>query len=448
MDVVESRADFTAPPRHMAWLGPLLLGLVLAVSGCSLMTSGAEVTLSPDGTWAAYVCAEQWDLPLPPENPTIRSKILVRWCTLERPEDYQEVEIGVFGKDWAGWHVKNRVHLALSPDNRYVAVASPLDLRLIDCTTKTGRTLTGQGEIVTSFIWLDKERLAYASCQSDTAKQQTSRTNFWQQGVDQSFHERRLIFAEDSESCSERGLGSPEWPRERWSPDGAFVLFKTRAFRGELKLLDVATRTAKVIGSRDYNFEGISWKSDSSEVVCVGSKRGSPARAFLLNPRTLEEHDFSDEFNAAFVNDSGYRVPPIVPIWTPDDRYFIVNHSKKGGCLVSPRPWKVIPIARLLIDDIVRDRSLVLMEDTTKRPPWIFRQPAQGWVRVWVQFQEKGYPRGMDYLVDYSARVFVAFAESSSPGDGWKLTPNGKRAVRLASPCKLVVRAVSLPSSD
>jgi len=427
---------------------PMLVVLVMAVSGCSYMTLGPEISLSSDSTLAAYLCARQWDLPLPPECPTVRSKVWVRWCALDRPQDYQEVEIGDYGKDWGGWFVTNRIHYAFSPDGVRLAVASPRDLRVIHCATGTWRTLTGPDEVVTSFIWLDNEQLAYASCQIGTDKQRKSNTYFYRQRIDQSSHERRLIFAEDAGSFPEKGLGATEWPRERWSPNGVYVLYRTEGFRGDLKLLDVVAKTATVIAPRDYNFEGIAWKSDSSEAVCVGSKHGLPARAFLINARTLERHDFNEEFNAYFATDSKYYAPRIVSDWTPGDLYIIANDGKKGGCLVNPRPWKVIPIARVLIDRIVREGTLVLPEDQTVRLPWISWQPAKGWVTSSVAFLDKGYPRAMDFLVDYSGRFFVTLNESSMPGGGWKITPDGKRAVMLTSPDRLIVRELSLPALD
>ncbi|MFZ5867825.1 MAG: TolB family protein [Thermodesulfobacteriota bacterium] len=418
----------------------------MALSSCSYMIGGPEISLSPDSTLAAYLCARQWDLPLPPECPTIRSRIWVRWCTLERPQDYRDVEIGVFGKDWGGWFVTSRIHYAFSPDSRHLAAASPRDLRVIDCATGTWRTLTGPAEVVTSFIWLDDSELAYASCQIGTDEQRKSNTHFWRQGIDQSSHERRLIFAEDSGSCPQKGLGTIGWPRERWSPDGAYVIYMAQGFQGDLKLLDVASRAAAVIAPRDHNFEGIAWKSDSSEAVCVGSKRGFPARAFLINPRTLEKHDFSDQFNTYFDGDSEHYPPQIALKWTAGDQYFIANHSRKGGCLVNPLPWKVTPLARLLIDRIVREGTMVLSEDQRVRLPWIFWQPAKGWVSASVAFQEKGYVRGREYLVDYSGRFFVALDQSSASAGRWTVTRDGKRAVMLAHPDTLIVRELSLPS--
>jgi len=243
-------------------------------------------------------------------------------------------------------------------------------------------------------------------------------------------------------------LGATSWPRERWSPDGAYVLFKTQGFRGDLKLLDVATGATRVIAPRDYNIEGISWKSDSSEVVCVGSKRGSPARAFVINPRTLEKQDFSAEFNTFFGSDSGDYSPNIAPIWTPGDQYFIVNGGRKGGCLVNPRPWKVIPVARLLIHELDREGPLVSAEQATVRLPWISWQPARGWVKVGVQIPDKGYLRRKEYLVDYSGRVFVPLDESPAPTSEWTITPGGKQAVGLANSGRLIVRGISLPSLD
>lgn len=424
------------------------VALVLIASGCSYMTTGGEVSFSNDGTIAAYVCAKQWDLPLPPEVPTIRSKLWVRWQKLDKPQDYLTAEIGVFGRDWGGWDVKNRVHLVFSPDNRYLAVVSPRHLVVIDCLAQQRRVLTAPDEVVTSLVWLDNDELAYASCSKSRDRGRVGTlTNFWRQGIDQSFEERALILSnENSGTCLEKGLGLSEWPREKWSPDRRFALFSAQGFRGELKLLDVLEGTATVVVPGGYSFEGISWKSDGSAAACVGYHRSAPMMAFLLDPRTGERQDFSKELNMAFGSDSRFSPPRIPPRWTPGDQYVIVNDSETGGCLVRPHPWAVIPVARRLIDHLGNDDSIVLAEEYKRQLPWIFWQPAEGWVRVWVQVQEQGYRRGIDYWVDYSGRMFVPAGDSSTPGHGWQITPDGKYVVKLEAHDKLTVRQLVLPT--
>jgi len=431
------------------WAALMFLLALVSLSGCSYLAGGGEVTLSTDGSLAAYISARQWDLPLPPECPTIRSTVRLRWCNLTRPEDYHEIEIGVFGRDWGGWNVKNRVHPVFSPDNRHLAVACPRRLRVVDCATRKERTLTGPREVVTSLMWLDKDVLAYASCCPDL-KGQREKTplNFWRQGVDQSYEERSLIFSQDQPSgCPGKGLGAIEWPMERWSPDGRFVLFSSEGYQGDLKLLDVASGTARVIASGGYTFQGISWKSDGSAAACVGFSRKAPVAAFVIDPRTGEKDDFSEDYQA-FARDSGSSQPVLAGLWAPGDQYLVVNHLRMGGCLVSPRPWKLIPVAKLVIGELLKDRSLALAEDPNERLPWVFWQPVQGWVKVWVQFQEQGYRRGMDYVVDYSGRSRVLLGKSDAPGAGWKLTPDGERAVKLEPPDKVIVRGLTLPLPD
>lgn len=442
-----------APVRDRRWAGTFLrkltiVWMVLAASGCSYMTSGGDVWFSEDGTMAVYVCARQWDLPLPPEVPTIRSKIWVRWCKLTKPRQYRTVEIGVFGKDWGGWDVKNRVHPIFSPDNRYLAVACPRQLVILDCLAQQRRILTGPDEVVTSLIWLDEGELAYASCTKSPGRRHVgTSTNFWRQGVDQSPEDRTLIFShENSNSCPEKGLSLSEWPRERWSPDRRFVLFRAQGFRGDLTLVDVVEGTSRVIAAGGYNFEGISWKSDGSAAACVGFSTSVPMMAFLIDPRTDERQDFSEEFNKAFGSNSRFSAPRIPPQWTPGDQYLVVNDSETGGCLVRPHPWAIIPVAKRLVDHLTKDSSIVLAEEYRNRLPWIFWQPAKGWVRVWVQLQEQGYRRATEYWVDYSGRSFVPVEEPSAPGGGWKMTPDGKHAVKLERHDKLIVRALLLPN--
>ena len=412
------------------------------------MTGGADVSFSADGTLAAYSCAKRWDLPLPPETPTIRSRVWVRWCELSRPEAYHDIEIGVFGRDWGGWNVENLVHTAFSPDNRYLAVVSPRHLLLIDRETGEQRTLTHPDEVVTSLTWLDKQQLGFASCTPKTdAGKRSSVVHFWRQRISPSSSARELILSQErSDRCPDKGLGRHEWPRERWSPDGSFVLFSTESFPGDLMLLDVAAGTARSVALRGFRFEGISWKADGSAAACVGLSRKGSMIAFVIDPRTGEKVDFSDEFNGAFSEHPTVTAPSLARLWTPDNQFVIVNSLTKGGCLVKPRPWELIPTSRRFIDRIARDGSHVLAEDRHERAPWVFWQPTRGWVRIWVQFQEQGYRRGMDYLVDHSGRTLVPLNDSSAPGGECWITPDGNRVVTRDRTNKLVVRQLTVPS--
>ncbi len=343
--------------------------------------------------------------------------------------------------------MKSRVHPVFSPGNRCLAVACPRSLRVVDCATREERTLTGPGEVVTSLVWLSADQLAYASFSPDEGKSGKRGTlSFWRQRTNQSHHDRELVFSlEDTHGLPEKGFSVTEWPRERWSPDGNFVLIRGGSPTWGVRLLDLRNGKSGIVGPSGYDFEGISWKTDGSEAACVGFRHSRPMAAFLIDPKTGLTHDFSAEFHAAFGDESSYSAPRISPLWTPDDRYLVVNHAKKGGCLVRPRPWKVIPVAKLFVDQLLREGSHVLAEDPSERLPWVFRQPAEGWLRIWVQFEKKGYRQGMDYLVDYSGGSVTALAESSAPGGGWRLTPDGNRAVKLEGSGELAVRNLTLP---
>jgi len=428
------------------WM-PLLFVLALGgLSSCSQIIVGVDACFSPDSTLVAYVCSDQWDLPLPPEMPTIRSKVSVRWSRLNRPDEYQVADIGVFGRDWGGWFVANRIHSVFSPDNRYLAVASPRQLHLLDCLTKEHRILTGPGEVVTSLVWLSADQLAYVSCSLNRGgHRETSSTCFWLQRVDQSYVDRELIFSQQgSQNCPEKGLNVAEWPREHWAPDRRFILFRADGFQGDLKLLNVEERTVRVIAPGSHKFEGISWKSDGSAAACVGFSRTGSMLAFVIDPRTGEKFDFSDEFNRAFGDDCKYATPPMFRLWTPDDQYLVVNSLGKGGCLVKPRPWELVRVAELFVDRLVKNGPRVSGEDSSERLPWAHWLPVKGWVKIWVQRLGPDYPRGMDYFVNYSNLYFVPFGDSWAPGGGWQVTPNGRHAVKLESPCRLTVRKLTL----
>lgn len=255
------------PAVRVGWMPVLLLSALGCLSSCSYIAAGADVCFSPDSSLVAYVCADQWDLPLPPEMPTIRSKVSLRWSRLNQPEDYQAADIGVFGRDWGGWFVVSRIHSAFSPDNRYLAVACPRQLRVLDCQTREQRALTGPGEVVTSLVWLTADRLAYASCFRDgSGERGAACTSFWQQKVDGSDFDRELIFSQQGpHCCPEKRLSVAEWPRERWSPDRRFVLFRAEGFRGDLTLL--AWRSEQ----RESSLPATTIRRDILEIRWVGS---------------------------------------------------------------------------------------------------------------------------------------------------------------------------------
>lgn len=345
--------------------------------------------------------------------------------------------------------MQNRVHPVFSQDNRYLAVATPRGLVVLDAATGHGRKLSGPGEVVTSLVWLGPDQLGYAACADSGGKTGLQGTlRFWRQRPDETPADREMMFSfEEAYGCPGRGLGGMDWPRERWSPDGRFVLLPASAPSRELKLLDLKEHTSRILAT-GVLLEGISWKTDGSEAACVGFRGERPMVAFLLDPRTGAMHDFSAEFNEVFGETSNSPAPWISPLWAPGDRFLLVNHATKGGYLVRPRPWEAIPVGKLLVDHLAAEGTRVLAQDPSTWLPWVFRQPIEGWVRVWVQFDEGGYRRGIDFLVDDSGGSVRVLGESSAPGGGWKLTPDGTLAVKLEGPCELTVRNPNLPGIE
>jgi len=102
-----------------------VVGCILALyAGCTYLSQSHVVEFSPDGRFFAYVIARQWDLPLPPEMPTIRSTVYVMWRALSEGSKTQRVKIDSFGREFGYWG-KDRVHLAFAPDSRHLSVVSP-----------------------------------------------------------------------------------------------------------------------------------------------------------------------------------------------------------------------------------------------------------------------------------------------------------------------------------
>jgi dipeptidyl aminopeptidase/acylaminoacyl peptidase len=356
------------------------------------------------------------------------------------------VKIDSFGAKHGFW-IASQVHPAFSPDARHLVAANPRNLVIIGVDDGKARPLTRPGEFVTGFAWLGSEEIGYVAHSNRRGKYQeiTDRT-FWRQRIHEPLEARREVFRQIGfDGCPKDGIGSLDWPLEHWSPCGRYTVFMSQRNDGQFQLLDVNSGNVRAFGRSGVDSEGISWKPDGSAVIIVNRKRSESFQALLLHPTTGEIVDLSEQFNESFGKGSQHSAPKLAPLWTPDGQYLLANHLEVGGCVVRPSPWEVIPVGRQVLEHVRRTDARTLFPSASDRLPWAFRQPAAPWVRVWVQFEVEGRPHGEDYAVNYETGAIVPLGASDSPGGGWTITPDAKRAARFDRWDILVIRPVNLP---
>jgi hypothetical protein len=421
--------------RHMPWKNRrparvwnlFFLVMSFTLAGCRWTSMSAQVRFSPDSALVGFCFAKCWDLPLPPEMPTVRSTAFVRWCRTARPDECRTMKIGSFGKNYGYW-VVDQITPVFSPDSRHVAVVGPRGLFLADTASGAAIRVSPDDEEVKAAGWVGSDEIVYAA---HTTRQDRGATLtdlvFWQWKI-AAGPGRRV------ELHRHPGIYSG-YPREYWSPDGKRVIFVDQAYySGQYLLLDVATGKVTPLGSPGIMSKGAAWKPDGTAAVIISQRKGDPpVEVLLIEPATGKTTDLSREFFTAF----GDKVPDIDPLWTAEGKYLVVNTAELGGCLVRPDPWEVIPVSKRFIE-----RRYPGGAPPGEAPPWIYRQPAPGWVRIWVT---GGKGQSEQYAVDYQGKAYFTIGASSTPGGGWTLTPDAAGAVRLDDSAGIEVQEVKLP---
>ncbi len=413
----------TSPSRGM--VAALLVRCLLLVStvlssGCAGHSHSAGVVFAPDSTSFAFVRATLVDWPLPPEMPTMRSTVFVRWCSTASFRDCRELEVGVFGSRH-GSFVADRFAVAFSPGSRYLAVRGPSALDVVDLATGTSRRLSVAGELTTSMSWLGDEDLGVVSRihvrgESDT----TADRLVWRQTV--TAPGARMVILEQGGVDTEAPWRGGDHPEERWSPDGRFLFLAETWPQGQFQLLSLASGSFTPL-ERPLRTGDVAWRPDGSAALVV--TRG---QASLVQPDSGRVVDLSAEFGGAFGLDQ--PPPSLLPTWTNDGRFVIVNDMKQGGCLVRPQPFAVTFLAR----------QVGMGVGQLDPPPWVFPLQVPGWLRYWQD--------GEDYLVDETGRVIVPLGPADTPGGGWRVSPDGRWKVAFERDGQARAEAMRLPVAD
>ncbi len=413
--------------NNTVWiLSIVLFAAALGSNGCKWTSTPADLHFSEDGTMVAFSLAECWDLPLPPEMPTFRTVPYARWCKMNSPRDCETIKLPSSRSDY-GYYIVNDIVPIFSPDSRRLAIISPDGLLLADVESGKYKKISLAQEEVKTARWIENDELGYAAHTTRRGKyDDVIDLTFWRQKIDQPANTRTEIHRE---------LGIDNYPNEYWSPGGKHVIFVYHGYyAGQFRMLDIATGKATELGSPGIMSKGVSWKPDSTAAVIHSQIKGDlPVEVLLVELETGETIDLSERFQETFGND----LPSIDPLWTADGLYLVVNSLELGGCLVRPEPWEVIRLSKRIVERFyTKDNWL------DERLPWISRQPAPGWIRVWAPSRKR---ESLQLAVDYQGKNHFTIGPNSTPGGGWILTPDATRAVRLNKSAKPEVVKVEAP---
>lgn len=407
--------------RTLGPAGLLLLLVSVCLSGCSYYATSYDFLFSPDGLTIAYPRAKKWDLPLPPELPTFYATVYVRWCNLNGVVRYRTVKLDSSGPKSNPFDERH-VSLRFSPDSRQLAVTTPRRLVVIACESGKMKQLSHSGETVTAFGWLGNDEIGYV-VQTVREKKVSKRT-------DRTFYRQKIHSGPEARVEFYRETGLRHAPLESWSPDGRFVIFLP-SYGNAMQLLNVSRGTVTSFGASKSSYGKVSWKPDGSAALCTFSGYKQPFGALVISPPSGEILDVTRQFTEAFVREPSNSLPSVLPLWTADGEYVIVNdYQGLGGCLVRPQPWEVIPLTRLLLKRFGRT-------DHTWPHNNIVRFPTPGWVGVWVDSQT--------YAVDYEVKTPIPIGSTRDWLPGWILAPDGKKSVTVDRAGRLVGHSIELP---
>jgi len=434
-------------PRYKTGLIGFFLPLLLAVfavvglSGCMGGGSPGGIYFSPDGSIIAYTYVKRIDLPLPPELPTIYSTIYLQWCRSDQLNECRSLKIDSYGKSY-GSFVQGKFLLMFSPDSKQLAVKSPRYLEIIDLETMTRHRLTGPDEPIGAIGWLgDKEMVYSVFRESADGKRSHGVTHqIFRHSIGEPPGKRLLLYEQNDYD----GLH-----HDYISPTGEYVFFMSQGYsKAHFLLLNTRTAEVKALTEKPAQFQGASWKPDGSCVFCLSSRE-----ALLWYPKEGRKKDLSEDYDKSFRGSIQYA-PSIDGKWTPDGEYIVINSSKKGGCLLRPDPWQVVPVGKRLVSHLEETENLRVYRDSPDDYPYIFAQPYPGWTRIWVQIASDKKPmpgqtvvlEPRSYLVDYEATSFLPLPPSDNPGGGWSLSPDGQKIVYFNRSLFLDEKPVSMPA--
>ena len=407
----------------------VLVGLALLSTnlGCILefpYSYSSSLTVSSDGSIVAYVRSNNTVLSYGGHTgKELNGEEIVRYRPVNQAFGLKSVRVYSYtGASPSGYIEGMLPIIKFSPDSRHLGVLTRGVLSCIDLETSRLWSLAPSDERVTTFSWIGSDEIAYVG--------QPNNRVFFRHKIDDPPGERKIIHKGAGPAIQEYSF-----PNEYWSPRGRFVIYK-QPDRGFV-LLEVHTGVVRSFDAPPAAAMQAAWKHDGSAVLCASyDKNHSPKAAVLIDLRTGESLDLSEQFVHAFTDP--FRTE-LDPDWTPDGKYIIVNTVRRGGFLIQLKPWNVIPIGERLVSHLGRHyEPYIYKDDPQPDPPWIHSFPIVGWMKV-----DAG---GRDYAVDYAVQRLVRLG-------GWatesiypivSALPTGVRIVELTAFGGIKVRNIDL----
>jgi len=360
-------------------------------AGClSLSSSNYWLAVSPDGAFAAYLHGEEAGIGLGGEGTVLGGRGFVRWRRLDSVFGWvRSIKVVSYtGASPTGYITGMSPSIKFSSDSRHLGILTRGILSCIDLKTARMWVVAPPDERVTTFAWIGPDEMGYVGSPKNRV--------FFRHNINNPPEARRVILKNAGPTVQ-----GASFPFEYWSPRGRFVFYKkhSRAFA----LLEVDTRAVRSFDTPPAVGMQVAWRSDESAALCVSyNEDHSPTAAMLIGLRTGETVDVSERYVAAFAD---AHTSELEPAWTPDGKDFIVNTWNRGGFLVQPRPWKIIPIGERLAPYLGGHyEPYTYGGDPRPEPPWVHSFPIAGWVKVTAG--------GKEYAVDYAVQRFVLLQRS------------------------------------
>ena len=416
--------------------------IALGIFTCSASQGGPfhtgqpeKISFSPDNSKIAFIWSDEWYMPVV-DSPILKREISLCWCNVADVDSVKSIKVYSASGRFYG---PDPMDFKFSPDSSHLAIFTPNYLSVINLKSKKLWRLSNAGEKVTSFQWLDNAQIGY--CVHAIAEEDKSRyeRTFWRQKIANAHKTRSRIY---SASIVEPDIST--WPQEYWSPKGRYVIFLRNPYRtnSRFQLLDAGTGTTKLTFGQPKSVtitfgiegdSGISWKLDGSEAFCIAGivGKGDNQQAFLIHTDTGQIFDFSQDFAKSFRS-----APYLLPCWTVDGKYVLANnYAGVGGCLIQPRPWKVVTVGKQLPENFNCEGPCL---------PIVFPLYTPNWVGINAPELHKSPDTGgpPKFAVDCEGRKFVPLF--SDPGI-YACSPDGKHAAVIWRKKKITLHKLELP---
>lgn len=400
-----------------------LIVLTAQMTGCIGKGSAVgALRFSPTGEKVCYIREDRIEEKVVDGKIWSRS-ISLHWCSISDPAKESSVHVATLGAEYRGYVIFLH-ETKWSRNGSWIGVRTPYRLTIVE--PSSGRKSEIRDGTITSFAWPSDGDLAYLTRRIEGNRQRIVICR-----VDVNTLRRTDVFAfpERSKSLS---IGSGNW-----SPSGKFVIFMEPDFGGQYHCVNALDGTAFSFGQVAASDYGIAWSADSSRAFCVSRKIGPEDvyEAILVDPATGTTVDCTGGFQATFAG----HFPSLVPLWTVDGKYVIVNALHINGHLVQPDPWQVVSLGQILAPNFTAPTKWSTIN------PWLFRLPVAGWVGVVPTGNYGDSPT--QHAADYSGQRVMPLLKDFPRA----VSPDGTKAATIGEDGHVKIRRLGkwwLPSDE